>query len=159
MYRTVEDFTQEWSRNAQGTLNAIRAISDDKLDFSIVKGHSTLGWLAWHLTTAPGFFGNMLAGLGLDIQLNPNDQPTTVVEIAAAYEQVKTEVERKVAELSDEDMLAEVKGIHGPAKRGEILRAMVDHQTHHRGQMTVLLRQAGLTVPPVMGPTKEMQVK
>jgi uncharacterized damage-inducible protein DinB len=32
---------------------------------------------------------------------------------------------------------------------------MIDHQTHHRGQMTVLLRQAGLTVPGVMGPTKE----
>ena len=159
MYRTVDDFTTEWSRNAAGTLNAINAITDDKLDFSIVEGHSSLGWLAWHLTTAPGFFGNMLAGLNLDIQLDPNAQPATVAEIAAAYENVKAEVERKVAALSDEDMLADVKGIHGPAKRGEILRAMIDHQTHHRGQMTVLLRQAGLVVPPVMGPTKEMQAK
>lgn len=41
--------------------------------------------------------------------------------------------------------------------RGKFLRMLIDHQTHHRGQMTVLLRQAGLTVPGVMGPTKEMQ--
>lgn len=159
MYRTVEDFTTEWSRNAAGTLNAIQAITDDKLDFAIVEDHSSLGWLAWHLTTAPAFFGNLLAGLGLDIQLDPKAQPQTVAEIVAAYENVKAEVENKVAALTDADMLVEVKGIHGPAKRGEILRAMVDHQTHHRGQMTVLLRQAGLTVPPVMGPTKEMQTK
>lgn len=159
MYRIVEDFTTEWSRNAAGTLNTIRSISDDKLAFAIVEGHSSLGWLAWHLTTAPAFFGNMLAGLNLDIQLDPKAQPSSVEEIALAYEMVIAEVERKVAALTDEDMLAEVKGIHGPSKRGEILRAMIDHQTHHRGQMTVLLRQAGLPVPPVMGPTKEMQRK
>lgn len=159
MYRTVEDFTNDWSQNAAGTLKAIRAIEDDKLDFAIVEGHSSLGWLAWHLTTAPGFFGNMLAGLGLELQFDPKAQPTTVAEIADAYEKMMAEVTAKVSALSDEDMLAEVKGIHGPAMRGAILRAMIDHQTHHRGQMTVLLRQAGLTVPPVMGPTKEMQAK
>ena len=125
----------------------------------VCKGHSTLGWLAWHLTTAPGFFGNMLAGLGLEVQFDPNSQPKTVAEIADAYEKVMADVTEKVAALSNEDMLAEVKGIHGPAPRGAILRAMIDHQTHHRGQMTVLLRQADLAVPPVMGPTKEMQVK
>ncbi len=29
------------------------------------------------------------------------------------------------------------------------------HQTHHRGQMTVLMRQAGLPVAGMYGPTKE----
>lgn len=43
--------------------------------------------------------------------------------------------------------------------RGKLLRILINHQTHHLGQMTVLLRQAGLKVPPVMGPTKEMQKK
>ena len=32
---------------------------------------------------------------------------------------------------------------------------LVTHQTHHRGQMTVLMRQAGLKVPDVYGPAKE----
>ena len=31
----------------------------------------------------------------------------------------------------------------------------LSHQTHHRGQMTVLMRQAGLTVPGVYGPARE----
>ncbi|WP_306434409.1 DinB family protein [Paenibacillus sp. J2TS4] len=39
--------------------------------------------------------------------------------------------------------------------RGKLLSILLTHDTHHRGQMTVLLRQAGLTVPGVMGPTKE----
>jgi len=41
------------------------------------------------------------------------------------------------------------------ATKGALLRFLIDHQTHHRGQMMVLLRQAGLPVPPVIGPTKE----
>ena len=69
MYRTVEDFINDWSESAASTLNVIRAISDDKLDVAIVEGHNSLGWLAWHVTTAPVMFGNMLAGLGLEVKL------------------------------------------------------------------------------------------
>jgi len=32
---------------------------------------------------------------------------------------------------------------------------LIQHQNHHRGQMTVLMRQAGLTVPGIYGPAKE----
>ena len=32
---------------------------------------------------------------------------------------------------------------------------LIGHQTHHRSQMTVLMRQAGLVVPEVYGPAKE----
>ena len=32
---------------------------------------------------------------------------------------------------------------------------LIAHQTHHRGQMTVLMRQAGLRVPGIYGPAKE----
>jgi len=49
----------------------------------------------------------------------------------------------------------EVDMLGKPTPIGEILRSLVDHQTHHRAQMQVLLRQAGLPVPGVMGPTKE----
>ena len=39
--------------------------------------------------------------------------------------------------------------------RGQSLAALVGHQTHHRGQMAPLMRQAGLKVPGVYGPSKE----
>ena len=32
---------------------------------------------------------------------------------------------------------------------------VIQHQYYHRGQMTVLMRQAGLTVPDIYGPAKE----
>ena len=39
--------------------------------------------------------------------------------------------------------------------RGLTLYALILHQTHHRAQMTVLMRQAGLVVPGVYGPNRE----
>ncbi|HBP64402.1 MAG TPA: hypothetical protein DD730_09030 [Desulfosporosinus sp.] len=38
---------------------------------------------------------------------------------------------------------------------GHTLRALIDHQIHHRGQITVLMRQAGLKVPGIYGPSRE----
>jgi len=40
-------------------------------------------------------------------------------------------------------------------KRGLTLRILINHEIHHRGQLTVLMRQAGLKVPGVFGPAKE----
>lgn len=40
-------------------------------------------------------------------------------------------------------------------KKGKILAILINHQSHHRAQLTVLMRQAGLKVPGVYGPSKE----
>ena len=42
-----------------------------------------------------------------------------------------------------------------PMPNSIFLMTLINHQNHHRGQMTVLMRQAGLTVPGVYGPAKE----
>ena len=39
--------------------------------------------------------------------------------------------------------------------RGKTLGALVTHQIHHRAQLTVVMRLAGLKVPGVYGPAKE----
>ncbi|MFJ7730698.1 DinB family protein [Lysinibacillus sp. NPDC097231] len=156
MYRQVNDFLHEWTAASQGTLQVLKAVTDEKLGQSIVEGHSTLGWLGWHLVGAAGYF-SFLAGLKVPMIRQEDPIPATAAEIVAAYEKVVNGVKEEVAKLSDEDLAEEVKGFVGPIQRGALLRAMIDHQTHHRGQMTVLLRQADLPVPGVMGPTKEMQ--
>jgi len=35
------------------------------------------------------------------------------------------------------------------------LKILIHHEIHHRGQMTILLRQANQSVPGVVGPSKE----
>lgn len=156
MYRKVEDFMIDWTQSADGTLRVIQAITDDTLDFSIVEGHNSLGWLAWHLVGAAGAFAQF-AGLKVEGIDQSEPQPTLVADIASTYETIAQAIKEEAKTLTDESLLEEVSSFTGPTERGRLLRAMIDHQNHHRSQMTVLLRQANLTVPPIMGPTKEMQ--
>jgi len=158
MYRTTEDFVQEWAASVAGTLSVIRAISDDKLSAAIVEGHNSLGWLAWHLTGTAAAFSAM-AGLSAPAFERGSPAPATVAEIASKYEEIANGFKAEAEKWADEAMVEQINVFGGQMPRGQFLRKLVDHQTHHRGQMTVLLRQAGLSVPGVLGPTREMQAK
>ncbi|WP_010098615.1 DinB family protein [Ornithinibacillus scapharcae] len=156
MYRVVQDFINDWDHASSGTLQVIEAITDEKLDQAIVEGHNTLGWLGWHLANAPAFFGGEV-GLSITPAGGPQDVPSSIDEIVAAYKNTSEQVKQEVMKLTDEDLVETVESFGTQIPRGALLLKMIDHQTHHRGQMTVLLRQAGLKVPGVMGPTKEQQ--
>ncbi|TVX91635.1 DinB family protein [Paenibacillus agilis] len=156
MYRKSEDFIEDWIASSAGTLSVMKAITDDKMDYSIVEGHNSLGWLAWHLVGTGGFFGQ-LAGLQIPAAAPGTSMPSSMTAIVEKYEEVIEAYKNEALTLTDEKLTEEVNGFMGPIARGKLLRILIDHQTHHRGQMTVLLRQAGLPVPGVMGPTKEMQ--
>jgi len=155
MYRSVSDFLKDWSNSVQGTLKVLNSLADDKLDQAIVEGHSTLGWLGWHLATCPAFF---LGQVGLKVVPSGDAKqiPNKASEIVNAYSTIAEEVKLVVEHnLTDEKMVEGIETFAGTMPRGAMLRTLIDHQTHHRGQMTVLLRQAGLHVPGVIGPTKE----
>ena len=156
MYRKIEDFIQDWNESAAGTLAVFRAMTDDKLNQAIAEEHNTLGWLAWHLTNAPVFLTKFV-GVNLAPVGNPAEVPASAKTIADSYQGMSSALAEAVRTLSDADLAEEVDAFGGKMARGQILRKIVDHQTHHRGQMTVLLRQAGLPVPGVMGPTKEQK--
>ncbi len=155
MYRTVNDFLNDWSISAQGTLKVLQSLTDDKLDQAIVEGHNTLGWLGWHLANSPAFFMEQI-GLKFSPPGDPEQVPSRAEEIVNAYSKVAEEVKLVIEQnLDDEKIVEAVDTFAGKVPRGAMLRTLIDHQTHHRGQMTVLLRQAGLHVPGVLGPTKE----
>ena len=154
MYRKTEDFTQEWQEVSDGTLAVLQAMTDEKLDQAIAENHNTLGWLGWHITTAAGYFGPLI-GLDLDLNLDYSYKPKAAAEIFGAYDNVREQIKKAVMKMSDEQLLETVDNHGQQTPRGKLLRKMIEHEIHHRGQMTVLLRQAGLKVPGIMGPTAE----
>ena len=155
MYRKAQDFIEDWTMNAAGTLNVMKAITDDKMDVAIADGHNSLGWLSWHLVGVAGAFGHF-AGLQIPAPGPEMKQPEKMAEIIEAYEHIMAAYTKEAATLTDEQLVEMVAVFGSEMPRGQLLRVLIDHQTHHRGQMTVLIRQAGLPVPAIMGPTKEM---
>jgi uncharacterized damage-inducible protein DinB len=83
--------------------------------------------------------------------------PASAAEIAAAYDGMSWSVIDTVqTSWSDKD-LQRVDLLWGELEwpRSETLLFLMLHEVHHRGQLTVLMRLAGLKVPGVLGGSYE----
>ena len=56
---------------------------------------------------------------------------------------------------TDTDLMEGIEVYGQQWERRKILSVLVLHQTHHRGQITVLMRLEQLPVPGIYGPSKE----
>lgn len=133
-------------------MKIFQLLTDASLQQAVADNGRTLGRIANHiietLTEMPHRFG-------LPIE-EEQAQYDTANEIVAAYERVnKNFINALESSWNDEDLEIE-KNMYGEMwKNGFSLFVLVTHQAHHRGQITVLMRQAGLKVTGVYGPSKE----
>jgi uncharacterized damage-inducible protein DinB len=155
MFKTIADFEKGWTYEREATLKILRALTDASLAQAVAPGGRTLGRLAWHLVETLGEMPTH-AGLQAAGPAPGTPQPQTAAEIADAYEQASRSIGDAVLEQWTDNSLAETRDMYGEVwTGGEVLSSLIAHQAHHRGQMTVLMRQAGLSVPGVYGPSKE----
>lgn len=155
MYRTVEDFLADFGQENAASLKVLRVLTDASLAQQVAPEGRSLGRLAWHIVTTlremPAQAG--LATTGGDMEA---PVPAHAGEIVSAYEAAAQALADAVAEAWDDAALAEEVQLYGETwKRGAVLSGVIRHEAHHRGQMTVLMRQAGLPVPGVYGPARE----
>lgn len=155
MYRKIEDFVRDWEYEAESTGKVFGALTDATLGQSIAKDHRTLGRIAWHLAqTIPEMMNQTgLAVAGVD---HTAPVPKNLAEIQKGYAVVSKALIDEVKSKWNDSSLEIEDNMYGDKwKRGLTLKALMMHQAHHRGQMTVLMRQAGLKVPGIYGPAME----
>ena len=155
MYRTIHDFEEDWWRETASTLKVFRALNDTSLAQRVTPDGRSLGFLAWHIILSLGETGEQT---GLNVVLPAGDAPVpnNARDIAEAYRAAAQSITDQVQVRWDDAALTEEVEMFGEKwKRGFALASLLRHQTHHRGQMTVLMRQAGLPVPGVCGPARE----
>jgi uncharacterized damage-inducible protein DinB len=155
MYRKIEDFQRDWKYEAESTLKMLQNLTDEALNQKVTETGRSLGFLAWHLAVS---ISDMTEKVGLKVDAPAYDSPVppSAAEIAEVYEKAALSVSRAVFENWKDETLEIEDNMYGETwKRGQMLYYLQMHQTHHRGQMTVLMRQAGLKVPGVYGPAQE----
>lgn len=156
MFRTIEDFKKHWLAETDMTLGIFRSMTDESLGQKIdAEGGRTVGRLAWHLVQT---LGELPGRVGLHVNA-PSDEapiPPSAAIIADQYEIAAKSLLEEVEKNWNNDTLLQQDDMYGQMwYRGETLFNLIAHQAHHRGQMTVLLRQAGLRFPGIYGPTRE----
>lgn len=159
MFRRLDDFRKAWTAEAQHTLAVFEAIPDQALDAAISDGHRDLRRLAWHLVESlielPGRMGVAVPGHERVKGGFIEPPPAAMADMAQAYRDASDGLLKALGNWSDADLEREDDMYGEPLRRGQSLHVLVVHQVHHRGQMTVLMRQAGLKVPSIYGPVKE----
>ena len=155
MYSKVTEFIEDWKYESESTLKVFENLTDDSLDFKPDKYVRSPGRLALHIVTT---LGEMVQRTGLKFDATPEDAPlpSAVKEICDEYKKSSEGMLNAVKkEWKDESLLEEVNLYGQNWKKGKVLSVLVNHQTHHRGQLAVVMRLAGLKVPGVYGPARE----
>jgi uncharacterized damage-inducible protein DinB len=155
MFHTIDEFLAEWANECQGTMRIFKSLTDESLTTKAYPEGRTLGFLAWHITNT---IGEMMSKGGLDVQPaeGHDEEPTSVEQIVTEYEKLSQAMVKSINEKWTNDTLTQDFPMYGEVWKGrDILWALVKHEVHHRAQMTVLMRIAGLKVPGMYGPSKD----
>lgn len=130
-------------------------LTDASLKQEVTPEGRDLGRIAWHVVAS---LHEMVSKTGLQFKGAESDQdvPTSAKEIANQYRQANAAMVSAIKEQWNDQSLKEEHDMFGrQLPIGASLLLVILHQTHHRGQMTILMRQAGLKVPGVYGPSQE----
>jgi uncharacterized damage-inducible protein DinB len=155
MFRKVDDFVKYYTERAKEHATLFDALTDTSLAQAVVPGHRTLGHVAWHVVQSVVGMAHD-AGLKVDGTVLSEAVPAHAARIGAAYRSVTQALLEAVPSQWQDDMLEGEIEMYGEQwTRGFALSALVAHEGHHIGQLTVLMRQAGLPVHGIYGPSKE----
>ena len=154
MITRIKDFEYHWTQEFDKTQRIFKHIPNRALSQEIAPGYRNMARLAWHIAVT---ISAMMSKTGLPISGPYEDAPlpSSMSSIAQAYSESALELMDMIKTKWTDETLQITDQLYGQIwKRGYTLTALIFHQIHHRGQITVLMRQAGLEVPGLYGPAR-----
>lgn len=160
---TREDILQELDREAVTTRRVLERVPEEKLDWRPHEKSLSLGQLAMHIATIPGALAQVSAMETFNVKGRdfPRPSASSTDELLGALDQSLAEAHEIVGSMDDDALAAPWKMVDGDQllltiPRASFIRSiMLNHWYHHRGQLTVYLRQTGALVPGVYGPSAD----
>ncbi|TQS75049.1 hypothetical protein DX933_09855 [Ornithinibacillus gellani] len=155
MFATVNDFVNEWKQEAALTQKLLNVLTDESLNQEVSPGLYSIGSLSWHLAGSVYYFP-LQVGVTFEVPDLQKDAPKSAKEISETYKIVSERLVDAVTEQVADEKMKEMVNLFGMDMPMQgVFRLLIQHQAHHRGQLSVLMRQANLKVPGVYGPSKE----
>ncbi|WP_420126624.1 DinB family protein [Longimicrobium sp.] len=155
--RDIEPFLDYYAKIRERTRRVVALIPPDGLEWAPREGAWSFGDLVRHLGAIERWmFAENVSG-------RPSRYPGHGTELADGYEAVLAYFDRMHAESMDlfraltpqalQARCTTPGGASMPAWKW--LRAMVEHEIHHRGQIYLMLGMIGVATPPLYGLTSE----
>lgn len=152
-----EIFLRIWDHEAKTTARVFRAFPEGNLSVKPHERSRSIRDLAWQCVIDEGVIEKIIGGFSDLRNVPPNPPaPATMKEIADAYEAAHRKACDKMRLPETEfskSVTVTMRGGSIELEQAETLWGNLLDQVHHRGQLTIYLRQAGGKVPAIYGPS------
>ncbi len=163
-----EALLPEFDQEMANTRRTLERVPDGKFDWKPHAKSPTMGWLATHIATLPGWVLYTLEQDSIDLDPPggappPQPEAKSRAELLEKFDRSVSQARAAIAGVSDQRMLESWSLL----KRGQnlltlpraaVLRSFVmNHSIHHRAQLTVYLRLNDVPVPALYGPSADEQ--
>jgi uncharacterized damage-inducible protein DinB len=156
-FRTASEFLEYWESLRGRTRRVVLCIPPERLEWTYRAGKFTLGDLVRHLATIERYMyaetvvgrPSRYGGCGRELA-DGHDA------LLAFFDRLDRESREIIGALSEADLRAKCQTPAGVAiTTWKWLRAMCEHEVHHRGQIYLMLNLLEIPTPPLFGLTSE----
>jgi len=159
----IEGMLQELEQEAATTRRVLERVPDNQLGWRPHQKSRTLGQLALHIAVVPGAVAEFVASPSpvQARQFGPDPSPASSSELMPALDQSIAKAKKVLGGMDDATLMATWRMMLGDREifavpRAAMLRSvMLNHWYHHRGQLTVYLRELGVPIPSIYGPSAD----
>jgi len=158
----IDGMLQELQEEARTTRRVLERVPDNNLAWRPHEKARTLGELALHVALVPGAVAQLVASQSpAQVPQFTDPSPQSAAELIPALEQSIATAKNVLSGMDDAALMATLRMMQGERElfavpRAALLRSvMLNHWYHHRGQLTVYLRELDVPIPSIYGPSAD----
>ena len=157
----IDGLLRELEQEAQATKRILERVPQAYLGWKPHEKSMSLGQLALHIATVPGNVARMIAQPSMQRPNFVQPAATEVGDLLPALENTVKQAKAALGGMDDAAITATWRVLDGERElmampRIAAVRAiMLNHWYHHRGQLSVYLRQLNVPVPSIYGPSAD----
>jgi len=161
MSSVIQALLQELEQEAQITRRVLAQVPADQLQWKPHPKSMSLGQLALHVATTPGGIAQIAQQSPYPLPEFRQSSPSSAAELLPALD-ASVDTARAYLRGLDDAALGRLWQVVDGGREvmampiGALVRTiMLNHWYHHRGQLSVYLRQVGARVPSIYGPSAD----
>jgi uncharacterized damage-inducible protein DinB len=158
----IDGLLQELEEEARTTRRVLERIPDNQLTWRPHPKARTLGELALHVAMVPGGVAELIASPSpAQVPDFADPSPQSASELIPALDQGIAKARQVLGGMDDSALMETWRLMQGEREvfavpRVGLLRSiMLNHWYHHRGQLTVYLRELNVPIPSIYGPSAD----
>jgi uncharacterized damage-inducible protein DinB len=157
----IDGLIQELETEAQTTKRVLERVPGDRLNWKPHAKSMSLGQLALHIATVPGGVSGMVRQSPFPVPQFEQPGAASSAELIPALDQSVAQAKENLRAIGDAGLSKMWTLVEGDREImsmpvAAVLRSiMLNHWYHHRGQLSVYLRELNVPVPSIYGPSAD----